>query len=230
MPWYYAGPEAKPVGPVTLEELRALRARGGIAPETYVIEDAGQGPAGLAWKRYRDIFPAQAILPPLPSPATPYVPPPAPPVPPVMQAHPAAHPLFPSASPIAWPATVLPASVPSPGAPFYTHGPRPDPYNHARQTNGYCAWGFGFGLAAFFFSFVCGIGVFPALAAIPLCIFGLIQLGKHHEQTGHWLAISGLVLSSLALVVVLLWAVYFAMPIMRAHGLTVTEETTNDSQ
>ncbi len=52
MPWYYAGPEAKPVGPVTLEELQALRARGTVAPETYVIEEKGQGMAGLAWKRY----------------------------------------------------------------------------------------------------------------------------------------------------------------------------------
>ena len=42
MPWYYAGPDAKPVGPVTLNELHACRVRGIVTPETYVIEHTGQ--------------------------------------------------------------------------------------------------------------------------------------------------------------------------------------------
>ena len=49
MPWYYAGPEAKPVGPVSLEELHARRLSGAIQPETYVIEDTGQPDPARAW-------------------------------------------------------------------------------------------------------------------------------------------------------------------------------------
>jgi hypothetical protein len=240
MAWYYAGPEAKPIGPVTLEELKALRVRGTIAAETYVIEEKGQGMAGLAWKRYRENFPDAASLPPLPPvpglppvQQVPYVPPPVPPVtpPPVMQAHP----LFPSAAPSGTPAKTLPllnqmtkeyGQQPYP----FAGGARPDPYYHARPTNAWCAWGFGLGLAAFFFSFACGIGLLPALVSVPLCIIGLTQLAKHREQAGHWFAIWGLVLSSLALVISVVIVLYLAYPIMKAHGLTVTEETTNDSE
>src|SRR5271156_6542755 len=68
MPWYYAGPEAKPVGPVTLEELHACRVRGIVTPDTYVIEHTGQPDASWAWKRYQDIFPSGHSLPPLPAP------------------------------------------------------------------------------------------------------------------------------------------------------------------
>ena len=39
----------------------------------------------------------------------------------------------------------------------------------------------------------------------------------------------GLVLSGLTLIVVAVFAIKLAMPIMKAHGLTVTEETSNDS-
>ncbi len=252
MPWYYAGPEAKPVGPVTLEELQALRAKGAIMADTYVIEEKGQGMAGLAWKRYQELFPAAATLPPLPavpgaSPSGPplaqpafYVPPPAPPVnpPSVTQAHP----LFPSATPSAYPTSVPPVyhpTVPPPAASSGAHLPPPfhpaaapaDPYRYGKPTNGWCAWGFGIGLAAFCFSlFLCGTGFLPALLAIPLCSIGLLQLNKHREQAGHWLAIWGLILSGLALVVAVGYFYFLGMPLMKAQGLTVTEETTNDSE
>jgi hypothetical protein len=37
MPWYYVGPDAKPVGPLSLEELQSRRLSGALSPETYVI-------------------------------------------------------------------------------------------------------------------------------------------------------------------------------------------------
>jgi hypothetical protein len=219
MPWYYAGPEAKPVGPVTLEELQALRVKGVVAPETYVIEETGQGAAGLAWKRYRDVFPAVPTLPPLPPipPASYAMPPP----PPVALALPLpVHPLFPSAAP-------------SPGSahpPVFTPGARPDPYYQARSTNSWCAWGFGLSLAGIFFSLACGVGVLPALISLPLCIIGIAQVQHRRDQSGQGLAITGLVLSTVALILSLAIIILADIPMLKAHGLTVTEETNNDSE
>ena len=211
MPWYYAGPEAKPVGPFTLEELQALRAKGTVAQETYVIEQTAQSVGALAWKRYQDVFPAMAALPP--------VPPPAPvATPPVFAPQPQAHPLFPSGTPVTTHAPVFP-----PGA-------RPDPYYQGKATNSWCVWGFWLGLIAFFLAFACGVGLVPALIAIPLCIIGLVGVVRHPGQKGKGYAISGLALSLVALLVVFLWAAYWAMPFLKAHGLTVTEQTTNDSE
>ena len=211
MPWYYAGPEAKPVGPVTLDELHAARASGTVKPETFVIEQTGPSAEGLAWKRYQDVFPAATSLPPLPS---------APTVTPTAPTAPAAqpHPLFPSAAPATTAHTVFP-----PGA-------RPDPYYHVKPTNGWCAWGFGLGLAGFFLSFACGVGLLPALLAFPLCIVGLAKVHKHREQAGQGLAIAGLILSGFALLISLIFIISLAVPILKAHGLTVTEQTSNDSE
>jgi hypothetical protein len=211
MPWYYAGPEAKPVGPVTLEELQALRARGVLAPETYVIEQTGQPVEAISWKRYQDIFSASAVLPNLPPlPPAPPITPPAPPVQP--------HPLFPSAATVTAPRSVFPPDA------------RPDVYPHSKPTNNWCAWGLGFGLVALFFSLACGVGVFPALLSFVMCIIGLLQLHKHHEQGGQGLAITGLVLSTIALIISLIVIIFADLPILKAHGLTVTEQTTNDSE
>jgi len=216
MPWYYAGPEAKPVGPISLEELHANRANGLIKPETYIIEQTGQPVENLAWKKYQDVFPAVATLPPLPPLAPPLPVLPVTPVPAPLPAQP--HPLFPSA---------VPAATQSP---VYQPGARPDPYYNVKPTNGYCAWGFGLGLAAFFFSFACGIGLLPALISIPLCIIGLMQVHKHREQAGQWLAIFGLILSGLTLLISLIFIISLAVPFMKAHGITVTEQTSNDSE
>ncbi len=57
MPWFYAGPEAKPVGPVSVEQLHANRVNGTISPDTYVIEQTGQPGATMTWRRYREAFP-----------------------------------------------------------------------------------------------------------------------------------------------------------------------------
>jgi len=232
MPWYYAGPEAKPVGPISVEELHACRVRGTISPETYIIEQKGQPGEAIAWKRYREFFPASPSLPPIPTlPPVPFVPPPAPT--PQPQAIPptailpqvslpqagAPHPLFPSAAP-----------VPT-QHPIFASGPRPDPYyNRPHPTNGWCTWGFWLGLASFVFALACGLGIFMAPIAIVLCIVGLAQVHSHREQAGQYQAIWGIILAFIALVIaaIMIYAVDFR--IMKAHGLTVTEQTSNDSE
>jgi hypothetical protein len=216
MPWYYAGPEAKPVGPLSVEELHARHVSGAVKPETYIIEQTGQSTETLAWKRYHEVFPTN--LPPIPPPTTaaPVVPPvsTAPP-PPVAQPHP----LFPSAAPVQG----QPHIIPTPGA-------RPDPYYNVRPTNGWCGWGFGLGLTAFFFSFACGAGLIPALISLPLCVVGLAKVHKNRQQAGQGLAIAGLILATVALIVSLVFIISLSIPMLKAHGLTVTEQTTNDSE
>jgi len=211
MPWYYAGPEAKPVGPISLEELHARRLSGTILPETYVIEHTGQPNDSITWKRYREVFPSSPNLP-LP------LPPPAPPAPQRSPAQP--HPLFPSA-----------ASVPGGPSPSpFPSTPRPDPYYATRKNNPWCIWGFVLGLIGFCFALVCGIGFFSALPGLFLCIVGLAQVHKHPEQAGRGLAISGLVLSSLGLLIALIFFACFAIPVIKAHEQTTTEQTSNDSE
>jgi hypothetical protein len=214
MPWYYAGPESKPVGPLSLDELHDRRAQGTVKPETYIIEHTGQPAADWSWKRYQELFPAQAAsVPPAPS----FTPPPAPPVgtPPPMVAP---HPLFPSAAPVSSRAPVFPATG------------RPDPYYAIKPTNTWCAWGFGLGLAGFFFSFACGIGLLLAVPSLLLCIMGLTQLRNHPEQGGHGLAQWGLALSTLSLIVSLAFIIWIAVPLIKSHQLTVTEQTSTDSE
>ena len=107
---------------------------------------------------------------------------------------------------------------------------RPDPYYNVKPTKGWCGWGFGLGLAGFFLSFACGLGLLPALLALPLCIVGLAKVHKNREQAGQGIAIAGLILSSIALLVSLIFISATALPIIRAHELTVTEQTSNDSE
>ncbi len=236
MPWFYAGPEAKPVGPISVEELHACRVRGAISPETYVIEQKGQPGEAMAWKRYSEIFPASPSLPPIPT-FSPPPPPPAlvvnPPVPPaptpVLQSSPppvaappvnAPHPLFPSAAPV-------------PGQhPAYAPGARPDPYYNKplHATNSWCAWGFWLGLASFFLALACGLGIFIAPISLLLCVVGLVQVHSHREQGGQYQAIWGIILSFLALVICAIFIFAVDLPFFCAHGLTVPEETSNDSE
>ena len=215
MPWYYAGPEAKPLGPVSAEQLQGLFASGSITSDTFVIEHTGPGAANLAWRRYREVFPTSPTLPPIPPapPASTY-PPPVPPAPPSS----AAHPLFPSAAP------------PHAGHPAY-----PPPIHHGahapiRPTNSWCAWGFALSLVGFCFAFACGIGLIPAVIAVVLCIIGLVQVNKHREEGGMGLAVTGLIFSCVAILIAAVLVAAFAPSILKGHGLTVTEQTSNDSE
>ena len=205
MPWYYAGPEAKPVGPLSVEELHARHVSGTVTPDTYVIEHTGQPSADWTWKRYHEVFPTN--LPPVPPP--PAIPLPSPAVPP--------HPLFPSATSTSTRQPVFPTDT------------RPDPYYKVKPTNGWCAWGFGLGLTGFFFSFACGIGLLLALPSLLLCLVGLNQVHKNREQTGQGLAIAGLILSGIALLISFIFIASFAMK-FKMHDFTVTEQTSNDSE
>jgi len=200
MPWYYAGPEAKPVGPVSAEQLQSLCAAGTITPETFVIEHTGPGAVNLTWKRYREVLPPPPPLPPVPpAPAATAVPVPTAPVQP-------AHALFPSAA----------AGHHAPGGPH-------------RPTNVWCAWGFALSLLGFCFSCVC-LGIFPALLAVVLCSIGLVQVNRNRAQGGQGLAVAGLIFSGIALLIAIILIAIYSPTILKAHGLTVTEETSNDSE
>jgi hypothetical protein len=230
MPWYYAGPEAKPVGPVSAEQLQGLFASGTITSETFVIEHTGAGAAGLAWRRYREVFPpAAATLPPIPfTTPTPFYPattPPAPP-PPVPGSVPAP---IPSAPTAATPHPLFPsAGTAQPGHPEY----RPVAQSYAypiRPTNSWCAWGFALSLVGLCLAIFC-IGVVPALIAAVLCIIGLVQVTKNREQGGMGLAVTGLIFSGIAVLLFAIIVCVFGPAIIKGHGLTVTEQTSNDSE
>jgi hypothetical protein len=208
MPWYYAGPAAKPIGPVSVEELHALHLDGSLSSETYIIEHTEQPSENWAWRRYREVFPTNLAPVPPPSvfPAAALVPPAVLP-----------HPLFPSAAP--------PGTLP----PVFSATVRPDPYYKVRPTNGWCAWGFGLGVAGFILSFAC-IGLLPALLSLLLCIVGLAQVHKNREQSGQGLAITGLILAGIAALISLIFISWIAFPMIKAHEQTATEESSNDSE
>jgi hypothetical protein len=238
MPWFYAGPEAKPVGPISVEELHACRVRGTISAETYVIEQKAQSGAAMAWKRYSEVFPASPSLPPVPT-FSPPPPPPAPvvnpPVPPAPAPAPASLAPQPPAAmpPVASPHPLFPSAAPIPGQhAVFAPGTRPDPYYNrpVHPTNAWCAWGFWLGLASFFLALACGLGVFVAPISVVLCIVGLAQVHSHREQGGQYQAIWGIILSFIALVIAAIFIFAVDLPFFRAHGLTVPEETSNDSE
>ena len=214
MPWYYVGPDAKPVGPISLEDLQARRGNGAIAPETYIIEAPIHG-APKDWRRYRELFPDTSALPPLPS---------LPPVPVAPAAAASPHPLFPSAVPA--------STVASPGGPVFT-GTHPSAYNPpyhqpVARTNACCAWGLGLSLAGLPCLF-CGLGIFLALAGLALSVIGLIQVNRNHDQHGRGLAMGGIIAAIFTFLLVPV-LVYFWMS---SPGRTVvqmtTEQTSNDS-
>jgi hypothetical protein len=212
MSWYYVGPDAQPVGPISLEELQSRRAAGAVAPETYVIE-APPGSAPKEWLRYREVFPAKAQplppgLPPLPTAGSP------PPVPTMGIPYP-----------------VLPAPVPatpSPGGPVFT-GAHPSTYRlPPSHNNPWCVWGFGLGIASLP-CLLCLIGLLLAPAALVCSIVGLVQVNHHREQHGRGLAIAGLIASVMAL---FLGAIVFAAALSSSWHSVVsmtTEQTSNDS-
>jgi len=213
MPWYYAGLDAKPVGPIALEELHARRVNGTISPETYVIEYVGQPNDSRAWKRYREVFPSSSSL----SVALP-PPPPVPAMPPIPTVQP--HPLFPSA-----------ASAHSQPPGFPPAGPHSHLYPQGR-TNPWCSWGFGLSLASLILLLpTCGLTVFIAIPALFVSIMGLVKVRHDHSQTGRNLALSGLFLSGATLVLTVIIAAVAIPAILKGRGqITTTEQSTNDSE
>ena len=211
MQWYYAGLDAKPVGPISSEELQARRLSGAVTPETYVIEYVGQPGDALAWKRYREVFPSIAI--PSPVRALPPPPPVAPPVP----TQP--HPLFPSAS-------VTP-KVPVRPLPSAGHLPG----FHARTTNPWCTWGFGLGLASLFLLLPsCGLTAFLAILAAGISIVGILQVQHDPAQSGRGLAFGGLALSAATILIIVIVLIIAVPSILKGRALiTTTEQSTNDS-
>jgi hypothetical protein len=203
MSWYYAGPEATPIGPVSVEELHARRANGTISPETYVIEHTGQPDPTRAWKRYRELFPPAPVLPP-------------PFVPPVPQAQPQPHPLFPSATPLAS------------QHPVFTSPAGPDPFYAVRKTNVWCLWGFWLGLASLPLLIFCGFGALVALAAAGACLVGLVA--KRPEQSGRRFALGGLVFAGLSLLIMLAFLAWAIPALIKEREQTTTEQSTNDSE
>jgi len=208
MPWYYAGPEAKPIGPVTLEELHARRANGTVTPETYVIEHTGQSNEPNSWKRYQDLFPSNPSLPPPP----PVFSPPAMPPPP---------------SP-----TAQPHLLPSPGArpPVFSSPAGPDPYYSGRKNNPWCQWGFWLGLLSLPLLLVCGLGTLVALAALFPCLIGLVQVSHRPAESGRGMALSGLFFSVLALFITTIFLAWAIPKVIKEREQTVTEQSSSDSE
>jgi hypothetical protein len=212
MSWYYVGPDAKPVGPISLEELQARRSSGAIGQDTYVIE-APAGSAPKEWRRFRDVFPPAPTLPPLPAAAS------ASPAPasPTMGVP---HPIFP----------VTPPAVPSPGGPVFT-GSHPSTYHlPPSRTNGWCSWGFGLGLASLLGLVFCGTGALLIIPGLVVSVIGLIQVSQHREQHGRSLAVTGIILSLLSLFCVVAFIVWIAISGHWNSSLQMTtEQTSNDS-
>jgi hypothetical protein len=106
----------------------------------------------------------------------------------------------------------------------------PHPAPIKRPTNSFCAWGFWLGLTSFIFSMACGLGILLAPIAILLCIIGLVQVFAHREQGGQYQAIWGLILSFIALLIAVVLIGWVDMPFFKDHGMTVTEQTSNDTE
>jgi len=212
MSWYYVGPDARPVGPLALEELQARRSSGAIAPETYVIE-APPGSAPKEWRRYRDVFPpSPASFPPLPTGALPA----QTSMPPTLGIP---HPVFPAAAP----------AHPSPGGPVFT-GTHPSSYRlPPGRSNPWCGWSLGLGIASVPLLLFCGLGILTALGGIVTGIVGLGQVARHRDQHGRGLAVTGIVVSVLALLLATGLIVALMTGSFRSGLQMTTEQTANDS-
>jgi hypothetical protein len=228
MPWYYAGPDEKPVGPISTDELHARRRNDLVGPRTYIIEWDDETGAIGGWKFYSEFFPvvpAMAPLPPPPPSPVPTAPHHGPPPAPVA----APHGYYPPA-PIAQPHPLFPSvgHAPAPVAPAV---PPASPHGHypARKTNSWCAWGLGLGITGFIFSFAC-LGIFIAVPALLICLTGFARVQSHPEQSGRGLAIAGGVLSLLAIIISLGLGAWLLPPILKNHEWSVTEQSSTNSE
>jgi len=201
MSWYYAGPDAKPVGPIELNELQARRASGILSPETYVLEYVGAPGDQRAWKRYKELFPSIPSLPQSP-PATQL--PTVPVVPPVQP-----HPLFPSA------ASAINPTLPPPqrANPWCSWG-----------------FGLGLTSFILLF-LTCGLASPLSLPALIVSAVGLFQVQHDPKQTGRNLAFGGLFFSAVTLFLAIILLAIAVPAILKGHGLiTTTEQSSSDSE
>jgi hypothetical protein len=76
---------------------------------------------------------------------------------------------------------------------------------------------------------MCGIGALPAIISVILCIIGLVQVSKNPSQGGQGLAIGGLIISFVALLIAIGMIAWMSGN-LHMHGITVTEQTSNDSE
>lgn len=233
MPWYYAGPEEKPVGPVSTEELHARRRNGLLGSQTYIIEWNEEVGAVDGWKFYSEIFPVVPPMAPLPPPPLPTPNPAGPHGPPPVPGHSAApHAFYPPPSPaISQPHPLFPSAghAPVPVATTFPHAAAPHGHYPPRKTNAWCAWGFGLGITAFILSFGC-IGILVAVPALIICIIGFAKVQSHREQSGRGLAVAGGVLSLLAIVLSLALSAWLLPSILKNHEWSVTEQSSTNSE
>jgi len=82
------------------------------------------------------------------------------------------------------------------------------------------------GIVAFFLSFACGVGALPAIPGLFVSIMGLMQIHHHREQAGQRRAVIGLLLSAIALIISLIFILALALPIIKKHQQTATEQTS----
>jgi hypothetical protein len=77
---------------------------------------------------------------------------------------------------------------------------------------------------------LCGTGVFVAIPGLAVSIVGLIQVSHHRDQHGRGLAVTGLILSILALLCAAAIGIAVALTGSWHGGLQMTtEQTANDS-
>lgn len=69
-----------------------------------------------------------------------------------------------------------------------------------------------------------------ALVSIFMGIGGIVQVQGHRQQSGRALALVGILVSLFTLVVTVALLVWVAMPVIKAHEQTTTEQTSNDSE
>lgn len=115
---------------------------------------------------------------------------------------------------------------PNPYAPV----PHPHPTGYVRRSN-------GFATASLILGIITVLGswyflIFGTLGAIAGIIFGSIGLSQHRRgltQSGQARSIIGIILSSLALVIAIIFAVLVFMIIMEEGGGTLTDPAVPDS-
>ncbi len=112
----------------------------------------------------------------------------------------------------------------------YPPVPQPHPAGFARRGNGFATASLTLGILTVLGSWY--FLIFGTLGAIAGIIFGSIGLSQHRRgltQSGQARSIIGIILSSLALVIAIIFAVLVFMIIMEEGGGTLTDPAVPDS-